>query len=666
MGKYEKNRRPASSSPRKRQSDTPSRASRPSAAQNRKTKKTRRLPLVLGLVAAVLVVACCTFAYLNLRDDGRIAQNVYVAGVNLGGMTREEARLALRDVTFDGNMNIGLYTRGGDFPLYTTSFDPSSEQPVDIFGNSPETSRSTGGEEPAEPTEELPDTTDVLIDEDGVLFRLDQTLTLPAQDTNVSLNAETAVDEAYRYGRSLFGSDRVDVDVSKHLTLNEDYIREVLARYLEETADEGTQTQVVESTTTDGSDTVPCLNITLGTVARGIDLDALYERIIGAYMRGEYELQYIYEEIVPEPLDLDALYRAHCTAPVNAVCDEDTYEITDGREGYGFRMADAVAALDAAEPGDTVTLKLETLEPEYTRETLESRLFCDVLASYDSPHSWNPPRTNNLDLACKAIDGTIIKPGEEFSFNKIVGERTAEKGYQAAGVYVAGRTENQLGGGVCQVASTIYLCTLKAELEVLERYEHQFVPDYVPWGMDATIYWGSLDYRFRNTTAYPIRIDASVSGGYVHIAFVGTETRDYTVKLDFEIMGSESYEVVYVDIYPGMKNYEKYKDYKDGEVIQWGYNSESVKTYRYRYDKDGTLLDKEVVNHSSYDLRNQEVARLKKDEPTEAPTEAPTDEPTEASTEAPTEGSTETPTEEPTEPSSEGASEAQTESSAAP
>lgn len=224
---------------------------------------------------------------------------------------------------------------------------------------------------------------------------------------------------------------------------------------------------------------------------------------------------------------------------------------------------------------------------------------------------------------------------------------------------MAGRTENQLGGGVCQVASAIYWCTLKADLEVLERYEHQFVPDYVPWGMDATIYWGSLDYRFRNNTAYPMRIDASVSNGYVHITFVGTDTKDYTVKLDYKTTAYYEHETVDVEISPDMKNYEKYKDYKDGDVIQWGYSGAKVTTYRYKYDKDGNLLKTEIVNYSNYDTRNKEIARLKKEEET---TETPTEEPTEPTepTEAPSEPTT------PPEPTEPTAPTEQTDTPAAP
>lgn len=654
MGKYEK-----AGKPRKKS------AAENTAARRSKKKTAKRWPLVVGIVAACVILIGCAAGYMLLRDDGKIAQNVYVAGIDIGGMRREEAKEALKDVTFDEPMNVSLYTRGDSFPLYTTTYDPSTEVAVDIYGKPLENAQQPVAL-PKDDTAEDNEDPSAPLDENGKPYRLDQTLTLPAQDVGMTLNVDAAVEEAYQYGRSVKvnkDAARTDVDVSRHLALNEDYIQEVLERYLEDTVCVGTETTIVKSTTTitdnDGNaKTVDCIEITLGTLKRDIAVNTLYDEIVAAYMRGDHALQYVYEETLPEACDLDALYQQYdCVAPVNAFCDEETYEITDGKNGYGFRMADALLAFSSAKPGDTVILTLTELEPTFTREKLQTQLFHDVLATYDSPHVYNPTRTKNLDLACQAIDGTILRPGEEFSFNKIVGQRTSEKGYGPAGVYVGGRTEQQLGGGVCQVASVIYYCTLKSDLEVIERYEHQYTPDYVPWGMDATIYWGSLDYRFRNNTAFPIRIDASVSGGYVHITFVGTETKEYTVKLDYEVTASFAGGEKIIEVSPDMPDYNKYKDYADGEVIQIRYNGANVTTYRYKYDKNDNLISTEIVNYSKYDSRDREVIKIVDEptEPTDEPTEPPTEpEPTEPepseTTSPPTEPPTVPPTEPPTDP----------------
>lgn len=685
MGKFEKGKRPVSAyNPQMPAADRQNLygqkdaakmpASRTAAAKNAAPKKKKsRLPLILGIVGAVCLVIASAAAYYFLHDDEKIVNNVYVAGLNLSGMTKEEATAALKNVSFDHDMNVRFYTHGDNFETYVTTYEPGKETAKDIYGNDLENAQVTA----AIPQKEPPLTdTDAPLDEEGNPYVLDKTLRLLPEDVGVKLNVAAAVEEAYQIGRgvgSKLNLSRVDVDVAKHLSVNESYIREVLENALDDAEREGAESAVKETKTTvtdkDGNPkTVDALEITLGALKREIDIDALYQEILESYMSANYELQYIYNETIPEPINLDDLYeKYHCVEPVNAVIDEDTYEITEGKPGYGFRMIDAIIAFEKAKPGETITLTLTELEPELDSASLGGKLFTDVLSYYDSPHVYNPTRTHNLELACQAIDGTIVKPGETFSFNKVVGERTAEKGYGAAGVYVGGETVQELGGGVCQVASTIFYCTLKADLEVVERAEHQFTPSYIPWGMDATIYWGSLDYKWRNNTPYPIRIDASVSNGYVHIRFVGTETKDYTVELDYVVTDYFSAKEVTRDIYPGMPNYAKYAYYSEGDVIQTAYDGANVTTYRYKYSKaTGELISTEVVCYSKYDKRDREIAHLVKEteatEATEAtevteptPTEpTPTEPtPTEPTPTEPTPTEPEPPTEAPTDPPAE-------------
>ncbi len=660
MGKFEKSNRPHAQS-----------AARRDAQARRSKKKKSKLPLVLGIMAVLVVAAACAAGYFFLRggeDDMKIAKGVYACGIDLSGMTREEAKEALQEVTFEENMNIRLYTMGDEFPTYITTYDPATEVATDIYGK-PLENPQVSAPVPQEPERETD--ADAPLMDNGEPYLLDKTICLPASNVEITLDVDALVEAAYAIGRSEDKKgDRVDIETAKHMTVNEEYILEVLESTLEDTAIVGDETRMEEGMTTvedeDGNQqNVKTIEITIGDLTRDIDIDALFDEILEAYGCGNYDLQYIYSESFPAPVDLDALYAEYdCVAPVNAVCDEETYEVTEGLNGFGFRMSDAVAAFERAKAGDTVVLTLQELEPGITTESIRDRLFADVLGSYDSPHVYNPTRTHNLELACEAIDGFIVKPGAVFSFNEVVGERTAEKGYGEAGVYVGGRTEQQLGGGVCQVASTIFYCTLKADLEVVERYEHQYLPSYVPYGMDATIYWGSLDYRFRNNTAYPIRIDADVYDGYVHIRLVGTNTKDYTVELDYEITAWFPSGEKIIDIWPEMDNYEKYSGYRDGETIQTAYDGANVTTYMYKYDLDGNLISTEIACYSRYDSRDREIAHLIEEEP--EPSEDPTESSSEETTEAPTESSSVEATEPPTESSSEEATEPTTESSETP
>lgn len=207
-----------------------------------------------------------------------------------------------------------------------------------------------------------------------------------------------------------------------------------------------------------------------------------------------------------------------------------------------------------------------------------------------------------MELACEAIDGYILKPGAVFSFNETVGERTAEKGYKAATVYSGMESVQELGGGVCQVASTLYYCTLYADLEVVfPGGVHTFSVDYVPMGMDATVYWGSLDYQFRNNTDYPIKINASVHDGYVDIEFIGTDTKDYYVKMDYVVLSKDPWETKEKEITDG--------SYEDGETITTPYTGYTVDTYKYKYDKETDELISEAFEaHSEYARRDKVVA----------------------------------------------------------
>ena len=541
--------------------------------RTQKKSGSKKTVLLVSVIAAVVLVVGVFAAFLLLRDDGKIVGNLYVAGVDVGGMTKEEAKQAISErlkLYGENTMEVDLY--GRSFPLSPTTYDPDHVQLGDIFGKpmdpseateatqdpsessessetEPESSETEPETEATEPTEKTPE--DAPLDADGKPLEYLGQLTISPADANVALDVDAAVNAAFKYGRKsiLFFSqlkvktlsERHDLEASDYLTVNEEKIRSIL----QAAADKYGST-LTESTVNATAGADKAIHITFGTKESKLDVAALYQQLLDAYIAAEFHQQYTMEETFPAPVDLDKLYSSYCTAPVNAVCDEGTYEITDGAAGYGFEMADAVKLLDKAKPGESVTITMGTLEPQYTREKLEATLFHDVLGYVESPHSYNPPRTRNLELACEQINGLILKPGETFSFNKVVGQRTAERGFQEAGVYVGADTVDQLGGGVCQVASTVYYCTLQAELEVIERTEHRYVPAYIPWGMDATVYWGQQDFKFKNSTNYPIRIDASVSGGKVHIALIGTkEETDYDhVKMTYSVLATKPWKNV--------------------------------------------------------------------------------------------------------------------------
>ena len=136
--------------------------------------------------------------------------------------------------------------------------------------------------------------------------------------------------------------------------------------------------------------------------------------------------------------------------------------------------------------------------------------FPDLLSTFSTKYAAsNKNRTTNLILASNKINGTVLMPGEVFSYNKVVGKRTIAAGYKEAPIYVSGRVEDGLGGGICQITSTLYNAVVFANLEIVERSNHQFVPSYVGASRDATVVYGALDFKFKNNTDYTIIINVS-------------------------------------------------------------------------------------------------------------------------------------------------------------
>ena len=455
----------------------------------------------------------------------------------------------------------------------------------------------------------------------------DQKLELYPAATGVRLEVERVVDAAL----SARGADAQVLDITPYLNLREDAIREALAGLAADVTSEytGTSVRLEGSIPTEITPESPeaVLTVTLGTPEKKVDQEALYQQILTAYNNNVFSFSYqpTGQDLAPEGVDLEALWEEYCTEPADAVLDEKTGEITPEVNGYGFDKEAAARALAEAKPGDTITLTLAPMIPEVTESSLRGSMFLDELASYDSPYNiWETDRNTNLDLACQAIDGVVLQPGEVFSFNDTLGERTAEKGYKGAGTYVGGQTVDSIGGGICQVASTLYYCTLMADLETVERACHMYCPDYVPRGMDATIYWDSLDFSFRNSSNHPVRIEASASDGYIHIRLMGTDDKDYYVQMEFEIVRTYDWKTTYKDMEP-----DNDAGYQDGDTITYPVTGYYVETFKCRYDKEtGELISRKYEAGSDYDHRDKVVCRI-----TAQPTDtAPTTQATEPET----------------------------------
>ena len=432
----------------------------------------------------------------------------------------------------------------------------------------------------------------------------DRTLTIDPTQLNVSINADAAVEQAMAYGRAGSAFDALEaakaaeqtpltLSLDAALNMNTDYVRQLLQTAAAEAARPLTQP------TTQMDHDTGIMTVTTGTDGVMLDIQPLYNAVLTALQTGDLTpIDWEYTVTSCSVPDLDALYKELHTDAVDAYYDAENHVITTEVPGQTFDLDLAKERLAACEPGGSFGIRMEVVEPAATYESVNSEMFGQRLAEQKGAYyAGNTGKATNLRLACEAINGTILNPGEIFSFNGVVGERTPEKGYQKATIYLSGdSTGSDYGGGVCQVASVLYYTTLHLDIKQVERTPHVFTVSYVPLGMDAGIYWDSKqDYRFQNTLNYPIKIQARCDGSNVITTIWGVKENDNYVKMTYQIL--ETYEPELVEILDESKP-EGYREQQETPVK--GYK---VHAYRTVYDASGKVLEKTTI-YSNYRKRD--------------------------------------------------------------
>ena len=476
-----------------------------------------------------------------------------------------------------------------------------------------------------------------------VITVLDKELELSPAVTGAYFDVEAAVKDAFQSDADVDADG--NFNILPYLSLNTDAIRQKIKDFAGFFPTEGVQSGWETVANEDGTEV---LKITIGTEYYDFNEDAFYEAVLQSYNSCYLRMNYTCNQLNVSSIDLDAIYAETCTESVEAILDPQTHEVTQSSAGYRFDLEAAREALAAAQPGDVLAFPYTVVEPEMTTEQLQSMLYRDKLGSYTASSSSSYNRDTNLRLACEAINGTILYPGDTFSYNQALGERTAAKGYKPAASYVNGETVQTYGGGICQPSSSLYYAALIADLEIVQRECHSYVSSYMPLGMDATVDWNGPDFKFRNNTDFPIRIDATANGGTVTVTLIGTDTKDYYVEMEYEVL-STSYPTTKEEIV------EAGSGHSDGEVKTSSYTGYQVQTYKLKYSKEtDTLISREKEAYSNYAKRDKVIYRIKQaattptTEPTSDPTTAPTTVPTTAPTTTPTTTPTTAPTTEPT------------------
>lgn len=527
----------------------------------RKKESAAQKAAVISICIGVIVLALAVLfvGIYFVKDDGVIIDNVSVAGIYVGGMTKAEAEDAVYAAT-----------------------------------------KGTIGKNKM------------------VVTVLDKTVEIPAKAIR-ELDVEGAVEDAYAFGnkgskakkqadRQIAETVGYAVDLTPYLKVDKKLIEaalDELGSAYNSTLKEHSYTVEGEKPTKDQiqkGENLQILKIQVGVPEYGLDMDALYKRVMAAYSDNKFAVTFQCDALAPEPIDFAAILEDYYVEPQNAKLKSGTKEVIPGLYGYGFDVEAAQKAVDEAEPGSLLEIPFIQIEPEITAENIGDKMFNDQLSTWTADQESDANRATNLRLACEAIDQIVLAPGETFSYNQALGERTEERGYKPGASYSGGQTVYTIGGGICQVSSALYYCALHADLEIVYRDCHGFAQQYVPLGMDAMVSWGSTDFLFRNNRSSPIRIDAKADGGKVVISIYGIDDEDYTVKMEYEVL-SETPSTTTTKQMTAEEAGQQ--GLKDGDYIVEPYNGYKVITYRCKYDKEtGELISKAEEATSVYRARD--------------------------------------------------------------
>lgn len=340
----------------------------------------------------------------------------------------------------------------------------------------------------------------------------DISFTLDFVTAGAEHSAEQAAEAAYAYGRSenilnnLFTYIKsyfipVDVDMYEK-TLNDDYIDASIDRAV---------TLMERETHKSGHEVDKencCMSMVKGGGEIKLDEALLHDTITQALKDGREELEFDTLARTLVAPDFAKLYAELAVEPQNASFNEN-FEIVPEVIGWSFDVEAAKKLWLEAEPGEEIVIPLQKSLPEIDSEALRSLLFRDKLGSHTTYYTWSSAnRIGNIHLAVEKINGLVMLPGDVFSFNGTVGQRTEEAGFRSASAYNDGQVVEAIGGGICQVSSTLYCAQMYSQLKTTNRVNHYFKVDYLDYGMDATVSWKNPDYKFTNSREFPVKIVA--------------------------------------------------------------------------------------------------------------------------------------------------------------
>lgn len=254
-------------------------------------------------------------------------------------------------------------------------------------------------------------------------------------------------------------------------------------------------------------------------------------QVVDELIKEDFVLQLVDDLLIDDTkldLQMDLINEKVKKEPVNAKLDDegDIIEERPGRvlDRIKFRNMFYDYFYDSTSPAK-ITLPVRKVYPRVDSELLANIREHEIGNYVTQFKTRNKERSRNIEIAAEAINNHVVFPNEQFSFNDVVGERTEDKGYKRAPVIVKGELSEDIGGGICQVSSTLYNAVDLKGIEITERYSHSRSVPYVPSGRDAAVSWYGPDFAFTNESKHPILIRASADKGNMTIRILASEPR---------------------------------------------------------------------------------------------------------------------------------------------
>lgn len=508
-----------------------------------KINKKSKLGFVLIIIVILLIMIALfstIFAIINIGNE-KIIKGIEIAQIDVSNLTKEEAQKILEEIYFK-KMDNEIYLKYGEFETTTTY-----------------------------------------------------------KALEVEYQIKDAIEKAYEIGRD--GNLLKDnLSIIKSWTKGNQLELDV-------TIDKEMLKQVVQNinNSIEGAVVQPSyyiedqkLIITSGKEGLKVEANQLFEDIYKA-VKDDTQSQIITIPMIiaqPNEVDLEKIHQEVYKEVKNAYYTKEPFTIYPESDGIDFDIEKAKTLL--VEPKEQYEIQLIITKPTKTTQQIGTEAFPDLLATFSTNYqASNTNRTTNLKLSAGKINGTVILPGEEFSYNKIVGERTIAAGYKEAATFSGGKVVDGLGGGICQISTTLYDAVVMANLEVTERRNHQFVTSYVGAGKDATVVWGSQDFKFKNTRKYPIRITATVQGGVATVQVWGLrEEIEYDITIETKKTATISYTTQYIQDASLPAGQQK--------VVQEGNNGRKVEAYKVTR-LNGQIVSKTLLSKDTYNAMKKIV-----------------------------------------------------------